>query len=550
MPRSHKFSIIDINLTHTWRLILFGLSLIYLPLIWTDPILGRDDQMLIQSIAPIHSLSDYFAAFRAGQILDVQPVRDFTLIGDLFFKRHFGWGTFHLTNVFIWAAILAVSASMIQVVFQKKKIPWILFLLFAIHPVTVGTVAWISARKHLLSALFILAATRVVVTYDANRRAEPSGKTSAALALLFLLSCASHPLHLLWPIWAYAYLVVAKPKYRPPLRVFLLLLPCFAIAGICAWINHAYYSGTYLVHSGGAPKVIDSVDSAGASLLALGRYLFQMLFPFRLATSYYPGSYPNLIGLGLIPILGLSIYKGIGDSKPARLWILFGCLPLSIVTLRMTNIFVSDTYLIIPLIAALMLLMSIRVAPRKKGKAPIPSLARQLIVCAVFFTFLIQSYFQAQTWSSDLSLWEQAYRVEPSPTSACGYATQLISKGMVQEATGMARRVEEWNPSHPCLPRLKAETVFLGTSPIDEKIDVLRHESSLSDSIWYPYYLSFALAQDGKAEAGFKILRDKLASDPIGGGLARREVEADLARLCRAARDPSCTAPSKKKPAP
>ena len=92
-------------------------------------------------------------------LIDVQPIRDVSLLADIFLLHHFGLKTFHLTNFIIWLGILILTMILLSRLFRLTEIHYIVFALFSAHPVFANSVAWISARKHLLAAFFILGAT-------------------------------------------------------------------------------------------------------------------------------------------------------------------------------------------------------------------------------------------------------------------------------------------------------------------------------------------------------------------------------------------------------
>ena len=78
------------------------------------------------------------------------------------------WGNhasgFHVVNVLLHA----VNAVLVWMVLKHLKIPgsWFAGLVFAVHPVNVATVAWISEQKNTLSMLFFLIAILLYLRFD------------------------------------------------------------------------------------------------------------------------------------------------------------------------------------------------------------------------------------------------------------------------------------------------------------------------------------------------------------------------------------------------
>ncbi len=113
----------------------------------------------------------------------------YPLLHSAFWIEHRLWGDapigYHLLNV----ALHATSAALLLVLLRRLAIPgaWLAALVFALHPVCVESVAWISEEKNTLSTVFYLLAALGYLRYDDERRP----RRYALAALFFLLAVLS-----------------------------------------------------------------------------------------------------------------------------------------------------------------------------------------------------------------------------------------------------------------------------------------------------------------------------------------------------------------------
>jgi tetratricopeptide (TPR) repeat protein len=111
------------------------------------------------------------------------------------------WVGYHLTNI----ALHALSACVLAVVLERLRVKgaWLAALIFALHPVHVESVAWMSELKNTLSGALFLGAVLVYLRFDADRRAS-MWVVSALLFCLALLSkttTATLPVVVLLIVW-------------------------------------------------------------------------------------------------------------------------------------------------------------------------------------------------------------------------------------------------------------------------------------------------------------------------------------------------------------
>ena len=151
---------------------------------------------------------------------------------------------------------------------------------FALHPVHVESVAWISELKNTLSAVLFLAAAGAYLRFDATRRRLPYALALAAftLALLAKSVTAALPAVLLVLLWWQR----GRLAWRRDLAPLLPFLALGAGAGAAtAWVERHHVIGALTLHFDLGP--VERVLLAGR---ALAFYLGKLLWPAELVFFY------------------------------------------------------------------------------------------------------------------------------------------------------------------------------------------------------------------------------------------------------------------------
>ncbi len=165
----------------------------------------------------------------------------YPLLHSFFWMQCQLWGDhplgYHLVNLLLHLAAVAL----LYLILRRLEIPgaWLAAAIFALHPVMVESVAWITEQKNTLSTVFYLGALLAYLHFDQTRR-----KSHYALALaLYLLAMASKTVTATLP----AALLVIFWWQRGSLswrRDVLPLAPWFvlgAAAGLfTAWVERTY----------------------------------------------------------------------------------------------------------------------------------------------------------------------------------------------------------------------------------------------------------------------------------------------------------------------
>lgn len=191
------------------------------------------------------------------------------------------WGDhylgYHLVNILLHAS----SSFLVLRLLRRLAIPGaaLAAVLFALHPVHVESVAWMSELKNTLSGIFFLASASLYLKFDATRR-----RTSFAGALtLFMCALLSKSVTATLPAGMLAVLWWRKGRIEWR-RDVLPLLPFFA-AGACAALMTAWFEKTFVGAYGHdfALAPVDRILVAGRATLF---YLGKLAWPATLSFIY------------------------------------------------------------------------------------------------------------------------------------------------------------------------------------------------------------------------------------------------------------------------
>lgn len=159
--------------------------------------------------------------FELGATQQYYPV-----LHSAFWLEHRLWGDsplgYHVLNVFLHA----IAAGQFAVLLRRLQVPGagLAALLFALHPVGVESVAWISEQKNTLSTVLYLAAALTYLRYEAGRHPRHYAYASGlfVLALLAKTVTATLPAALLVVAWWRRGRLDARRDVLPLLPWFLL----------------------------------------------------------------------------------------------------------------------------------------------------------------------------------------------------------------------------------------------------------------------------------------------------------------------------------------
>ncbi|MBM4018221.1 MAG: tetratricopeptide repeat protein [Planctomycetes bacterium] len=353
-----------------------------------------------------------------------------------------GWH--HMTSVLLH---ILNSVLLYVVLARLTGAPWrsaMAAALFALHPLHVESVAWVSERKDVLSTLFWML-TLAAYTWYAARPAwyrYAAVVVCLALGLLAKPMLVSLPLVLLvvdwWPLGRF--------RVRRAWRLVLEKAPLALLAAASAAITLHVQQGAMRA-SQGIPLGI-RLQNAAVSYVA---YLWQMVWPARLAAFYpYPPQIPAWRWAGATALLAgltvLAIWFGRRRRYLAAgwLWYLVTLVPV-IGVVQVGSQAMADRFTYVPLIGIFVAVIwgAADAAARWRGGR----IGLAAAAAAILAACMAATYVQAGFWRDTQTLFEHALRVtEGNFVAHAKIAGALARRGQLAEATAHYRDALSLNP--------------------------------------------------------------------------------------------------------
>ncbi|MCG6551255.1 MAG: tetratricopeptide repeat protein [Candidatus Magnetominusculus sp. LBB02] len=330
---------------------------------------------------------------------------------------------FHIVNVIL---LFLLFKEMTGELWQSAFVA----ALFAIHPAHVETVAWVSQRKELLSALFCFLAMLKYVQYAR----KPSIKHYLYVIIFFVLALMSKPMAVTLPfvlllidVWP-----LGRLRETVPAKLVMEKIPMFAISGIFSVITYYAQKNYNAVVSVAEMPLSLRLSSV---LAAYVKYLKNALFPTGLSV-FYPRM--DVIAVwqwagAFVLLAAVSAYVIFSIKRKPYLftgwfWFLGTLVPvIGIVQVGAQGM--ADRYTYIPFIG-LFAAAAFAVPLRYAARLPVRIMAI-VIICAS----ALLSMNQVRYWKNSAVLLSHA--AETVKTSALSYynlGTALAGDGKYREA--------------------------------------------------------------------------------------------------------------------
>ncbi len=489
-------------------------------------------------------------AFTATEAFNWHPLTwlSLQLDHDLFGPRPWGY---HLTNVLLHAAntllLFLVLHGLTGAVWRSAAVAG----LFALHPLHVESVAWVSERKDVLSTFFGLLAVLAYLPYA--RR--PGWRRYLPVLLALALSLLAKPMLVTLPFVLLLLDYWPLGRLRRGASLALVLgekVPLLALAAASCVVT------VYAQSKGGVVESLEALPfglRVGNAVVSYVRYLGMALWPVGLA-AYYPHPRSALPAwqvagsaalLAAVTALALASARRRPYLAVGWLWYLGTLVPV-IGLVQVGHQALADRYTYVPLVGVFVMVVW-GLADLFGGRPVLQKFlaaaaAVALLACAAL------TWRQVTVWHDGRTLWEHTVRVtadnfvaEDNLARAClggqgtlaeaeahlraavrikpdyaeGYlhlGTVLGRQGKNEEAVAAFRRAVELRPGQ-AEAHAHLAVALAKAGRLDEAIAQMQEAARLAPGVAeVRYRLAFALAQAGRLDEAVAACRECVRLEP------------------------------------
>ena len=425
--------------THGWAAVSLAALVIglYWPTVGFDFVNWDDPWYIVKNplIKSWHPVNLFQMATQVA-IKNYAPVTMFSYLVD-----HTLWGLspggFHFTNFLLHVInTILVYALLVQLT-QSQFVGWSAAALFAVHPVQIESVAWISSRKGLLSGTWILASLICWL------RPQPSPRQEGYGLLFFVLGLLSKATAIVVPFVVLAYDLLVR---RQPLST---ALPRQLIPGFLSFCLLLVTMSAQTTEFGGVRSHmgLGKVEILAVDAVILWRYVGKLINPNNLCVLYDPPISGIAVWVALAAAGWMVVAFGVSRCRKRFPLIALAAISFIAFLLPVLNLFpittlMNDRYLYLPSIPLFALVAA------GLRRVCIQNTIAYASVAAAVLVFGQTTRAHLPVWRNPLALWEHTVEHVPQlPVAQIQLANTLHTLGRDREAVSVLETaLETCNP--------------------------------------------------------------------------------------------------------
>ena len=434
-----------------WGVFLLAATIVAYQQVWHAGYIWDDDKYVTTN--PLLTAADGLK--RIWFSLD-SPSQYFPLVYTSFRFEHALWGLnpagYHWVNILLHGA----NALLVWRLLRALRVPgaWLAAALFALHPVQVESVAWITERKNILMGFFFLLSLLSWVRF-VETEAKDGWKFYGAALLLYVLALFSKTTACTIPA---ALLLILWLRRKPINLARLTQIAPFVVLGVAMGLVSIWWERN---HQGtqGAIFSIGPIERILVASHAAWFYLGKLAWPAHLSFSYprwpiFAADALSYFWLLLTAVVALLVWFGrrfTGRSVEVALLFFIATLApvlgfIMLYTFRYS--WVADHYQYLACIGPLALVAAgITIAFGRLGKAKVPMIV--LVSAALLPALGLRTWKQGAIYADQETLWRATIAANPKSWMAYNnLATEVLRAGRTDEALLDYRKAIELDPEY------------------------------------------------------------------------------------------------------
>jgi tetratricopeptide (TPR) repeat protein len=386
--------------------------------------------------------------------------------------------------------------------------------IFAIHPLRAESVAWVSERKDVLSAVFFMLTLGAYFRYTK----DPSVRRYVTMSILFALGLMSKPMLVTTPV------VLLLLDYWPLRRLadvrefrhrIVEKLPLFALSALCCAATILAQEAT-TVPMEQLPLVL-RIENA---LISYVVYIRQTFWPTRLAAFYPHPGYGLLLwqvalAVALLVLISATVIA-LRKERPYLVtgWFWYLVMLLPVIGLIQVGLQAhADRYMYLPQIGLLLMVSwtvtEVFASRSRFAKTLLPIAATTIVVSAC------TAWTQVSYWRNGESLWRQTLAVTSKNFIAHNaFGLFLLDHNRLEEAIREFEKSIDARPSYADA-HSNLGIVLIAKGEFDSAIIHLQEAIQLRPNEPKGHFnLGTILAQNGDADGAMAEYQKAIDSDP------------------------------------
>ena len=461
------------------------------------------------------------AIFTPGVVGAFQPVRTLSYALDYHFWKLNPFG-YHLTNITCHALSVWLLFLLVRALGQPDFLAGVTALLFAVHPVHVEAVTWLSGRRDVLLALFVLLSLFGYVMFRTRDAAASRmngflwyGVSLAACCLGLLSKATAVIIPALLILYDGTFGVPSGSRWRKRLLHIVRSTGCYlpfvaATAGFMAvFVSTSQSSGVLKTAYHG----VRGVTTFLTMVRVFGEYLHQLLVPANLSLSYgirivrSPWN-PSFL-IAAVTLIGAAILAALAWKRAPI--VSFGIAWWGIALLPVSNILPiaivqADRYLYVPSIGFFLALawacnwgwnmVCNAEGGIGKGLAQVIYLG---LIAALLGSYGWLTVLRNQDWRNSETLWNATLETHPDSSIALNNLGLIYAEwGEYERAINLYQHLLQRHPRQDAIERVYTNLgdAYAGNEQFDAAFDAYQ-QSLQADPEYVEAYLGLARLNTG-----------------------------------------------------